>query len=106
MPAADMEIGGLALGSIADVVAEIKRFDALGEVRRYPGRTMFVNGSQDQFRVHEQRFVEAAQHASLTVVPGASHLFPLIQPELAGRLVLDVAASCDGAAAGLADLDP
>ena len=103
---ADMEIGGLALGSIADVVAEIKRFDALGEVRRYPGRTMFVNGSQDQFRVHEQRFVEAAQHASLTVVPGASHLFPLIQPELAGRLVHDVAASCDGAAAGLADLDP
>ena len=103
---ADMEIGGLALGSIADVVAEIKRFDALGEVRRYPGRTMFVNGSQDQFRVHEQRFVEAAQHASLTVVPGASHLFPLIQPELAGRLVHDIAASCDGAAAGLADLDP
>lgn len=97
---ADMEIGGLALGSIADVVAGIKRFDALGEIRRYPGRTVFVNGSQDQFRMHEQRFVEAAQNGSLTVIPGASHLFPLIQPELAGRLIGEVAAACDTAALG------
>ncbi|MFE0749723.1 alpha/beta fold hydrolase [Gordonia sp. NPDC058843] len=91
----DMEIGGLSLGSIADVVAEIKRFDALAEVSRYPGRTVFVNGRQDQFRVHERRFVDAAPDATLTVIPGASHLFPLIQPELAGRIVGEVAASCD-----------
>lgn len=91
----DMEIGGLALGSIADVVAELKRFDALGAVARYPGPIVFINGSQDQFRVHEKKFVDAAANASLTVVPGASHLFPLIQPALAGRLVRDVAASCD-----------
>lgn len=94
---ADMEIGGLALGSIADVVAAIKRFDALDAIHRYPGRTVFVNGGQDQFRVHEQRFVEASRNASLTVVPGASHLFPLIQPDLAGHLIGAVAAECDTA---------
>ncbi|WP_044506277.1 alpha/beta fold hydrolase [Gordonia sp. KTR9] len=101
----DMEIGGLSLGSIADVVAELKHFDALGEVGRYPGRTVFVNGRQDQFRVHERRFVEAAADATLTIVPRASHLFPLIQPELAGRLVGEVAAGCDHAGALGHELD-
>lgn len=89
----DMEVGGLALASIKDVVAEVSRFDALGALSRYPGRIEFINGGWDQFRVHEQRFAAISPRAQLTVVPRASHLFPLIQPDYTGVAIATFARS-------------
>lgn len=91
----DMEVGGLALASIRDVVAEVSRFDALGELARYPGPIEFINGGWDQFRVNERRFAAVSPRANLTVIPRASHLFPLIQPELTGASIASFAESLD-----------
>lgn len=91
--AEDMEIGGLALASINDVVAEVSRFDALGELSGYPGPIEFLNGGWDQFRVNERRFAAVSQNSNLTVIPRASHLFPLIQPELTGAAIATFAES-------------
>ncbi|MCH5641986.1 alpha/beta fold hydrolase [Gordonia sp. ABSL49_1] len=90
----DMEIGGLALVAISDVVGEVRHFDALGELGRFPGPIALVNGGRDPFRAHERRFEAVSDATALTVIPGASHLFPLIQPERTGRLIDDFASSC------------
>ncbi|GAC68620.1 alpha/beta fold hydrolase [Gordonia soli] len=95
--AEDMEVGGLALASIKDVVAEVADFDALGELARYPGPIEFVNGGWDQFRVNERRFVAVSPRAHLTVVPRASHLFPLIQPDATGASIAEFARTLDTA---------
>jgi pimeloyl-ACP methyl ester carboxylesterase len=92
----DMEIGGLALASINDVVAEVSRFDALGELSHYPSPIEFLNGGWDQFRVHERRFATISPRAHLTVLPRASHLFPLIQPDLTGAAIAAFAKAVDG----------
>jgi pimeloyl-ACP methyl ester carboxylesterase len=91
----DMEIGGLALASIKDVVAEVTRFDALGELSRYPGPIEFLNGGWDQFRINERSFVAISPRTHLTVVPRASHLFPLIQPEVTGAAIAEFARAVD-----------
>lgn len=88
---ADMEAGGLALHSIRDVVGELAAFDALAAVGDYSGAIEFVNGAQDPFRLDERRFVAAAADGRLRVIPSASHLFPLIQPALVGRLIAEQA---------------
>lgn len=95
--AEDMEAGGLALHSIRDVVAEVSRFDALAEVKDYPGRIDYLNGGWDQFRVHERDFVDVSPRTRLRVLPRATHLFPLIQPERTGGLIADFASEIDGA---------
>ena len=91
----DMEVGGLALASIKDVVAEVSRFDALGELARYPGPIELINGGWDQFRVNERRFEAISPRAHLTVIPRASHLFPLIQPVVTGRAIATFARAVD-----------
>ncbi|MDL9945744.1 alpha/beta hydrolase [Gordonia sp. ABSL11-1] len=89
--ASDMEAGGLALHSIRDVVGELSRFDALAELALYPGPVEFLNGGWDQFRIHERRFVAATDRTELRVIPRATHLFPLIQPEPTATLIEDFA---------------
>lgn len=89
--AEDMEAGGLSLHSIRDVVAELSHFDAVGEIAAYPGPVEFLNGGWDQFRMHETRFLEAAPAAELCVLPRATHLFPLIQPDLTAGLITEFA---------------
>ncbi|MFW0786930.1 alpha/beta hydrolase [Gordonia sp. CPCC 206044] len=93
--AEDMEAGGLALHSIRDVVGALSDFDALAAVGDFPGPTAFVNGGRDQFRLHEQRFLAASDHAELQVIPGASHLFPLIQPARTAGIITAFAQRCD-----------
>lgn len=91
----DMEAGGLALHSIADVVDEIAGFDALSALVGYPGPMLFANGGWDQFRIHERRFVALSPRARLRVIPRATHLYPLIQPAVAGTMISEFAASID-----------
>jgi pimeloyl-ACP methyl ester carboxylesterase len=102
----DMEIGGLALASIKDVVAEVTHFDALGELSRYPGPIEFLNGGWDQFRINERSFVAISPRAHLTVVPRASHLFPLIQPDFTGAAIAEFAESVNTCRESTADNTP
>ncbi|MFW0797718.1 alpha/beta hydrolase [Gordonia sp. CPCC 205515] len=95
--ATDMEAGGLALHSIRDVVDELAAFDALDAVSRYRGPVEFLNGGWDQFRIHEARFVAAAD-ARLQILPRATHLFPLIQPVRTAEAITAFARRCDVAA--------
>ena len=93
--ASDMEAGGLALHSIADVVDEVARFDALGALRSYPGPVLLANGGRDQFRIHEKTFAALSPRTTLTIIPRASHLYPLIQPEMTGAMIESFAAAED-----------
>lgn len=93
--AQDMEAGGLALHSIADVVDAIADFDALGELSAYPGSMLFANGGWDQFRIHEKTFAALSTQAELRIIGRASHLYPLIQPEMTGAMIGDFATRID-----------
>lgn len=87
----DMEAGGLALAAISDVVDEIAAFDALGALAAYSGPMLFANGGWDQFRIHEKRFAALSAHAEVRVISRATHLYPLIQPQLTGTMIGDFA---------------
>ena len=50
---------------------------------------MFVHGRWDQFRLGVGAFRRACPHAEEVVVPGASHLVNLDQPERFADAVLD-----------------
>lgn len=48
----------------------------------YPGPVLLLNGALDLgFRMHEHRFLAAAQHGRLEVIPRAFHIANIDQPE-------------------------
>lgn len=102
----DMEIGGLAVHSIADVVEGLAEFDALGAVHAYDGPVRYINGGRDQFRVHEQKFLAASPGSELVVLPKAMHLFPLIQPDRTGELIDEFAGGVDAVVPQAAPTSP
>ncbi len=72
------------------VVAELRRFNPLVELGRYPGQVWLVNGEYDHFRVHERRFLDACQHGNLSLWPGKFHLNTMGETELIARTVNEV----------------
>lgn len=92
--AQDIRRGGIATEAIPDVVAALRDFDLLGNLGRYPGPTWIVNGGHDHFRFNERQAVAASPQGRLLVIPGAGHYFPLAQPAVFSRLLLDTAAAC------------
>lgn len=57
---------------------------------RYPGPTLVINGEYDVFfRLLQPRFVEAARDARRRLIPGATHLSNLDQPERFSAAVRD-----------------
>jgi pimeloyl-ACP methyl ester carboxylesterase len=55
--------------------------DHLPLLARYPGPVLLLNGERDWFRSGERQFLTACRRATLRVVPGASHLCNLDDPE-------------------------
>lgn len=48
----------------------------------YPGPVLLLNGAWDLgFRLHEKKFLAAAENAKLQVIPGAFHISNIDQPE-------------------------
>ncbi|QWF85048.1 alpha/beta fold hydrolase [Amycolatopsis sp. CA-230715] len=84
--------GGIATEVIPDILTAVSGFDVLDGVASFPGRTWFVNGGHDHFRWHEGKFLAAAAHGRLVVVPGAGHYLPMTHPVAMARLVSDAAA--------------
>jgi pimeloyl-ACP methyl ester carboxylesterase len=47
----------------------------------YPGPALLLNGALDLgFRMHERRFLAAAQHGRLEIIPRAFHIANIDQP--------------------------
>ena len=90
LPAAgvhDVLAGGVALEVMDAGLAATGRLKPLADLRAYPGRVWLVNGAYDHFRLHQKRFLAAARHGTLVIVPGASHLVSLHRPERFDRVL-------------------
>ncbi|TFB97904.1 alpha/beta fold hydrolase [Cryobacterium sp. HLT2-28] len=79
--AADTLAGGVPLHVMDAGLAATGTLRPLKGLSRYPGPVWLVNGAFDQFRLHERRFLGACRNGRLVVVPRASHLVSLAQPE-------------------------
>ncbi|TFD33170.1 alpha/beta fold hydrolase [Cryobacterium cryoconiti] len=79
--AADTLAGGVPLQVMDAALGATGTLRPLDSLARYPGPVWLVNGSFDQFRLHERRFLAACRNGHLVIVPRASHLVSLAQPE-------------------------
>ncbi|TFC58593.1 alpha/beta fold hydrolase [Cryobacterium sp. TMT2-15-1] len=79
--AADTLAGGVPLTVMDAGLGATGSLRPLDSLARYPGPVWLVNGSLDQFRLHERRFLAACRDGRLVIVPRASHLVSLAQPE-------------------------
>jgi pimeloyl-ACP methyl ester carboxylesterase len=63
-------------------VREVMSREYVPRLAAYPGPVLLLNGAMDPgFRMHERRFLAAAQHGRLEVIPKAFHLANIDQPE-------------------------
>ncbi|TFC96699.1 MULTISPECIES: alpha/beta hydrolase [Cryobacterium] len=79
--AADTLADGVPLHVMDAALGATGTLRPLDSLARYPGPVWLVNGRFDQFRLHERRFLGACRNGHLVVVPRASHLVSLAQPE-------------------------
>jgi len=92
----DVLAGGVALDVMAAGLAETGRLTPLADLRAYPGRVWLVNGAFDHFRLHQKRFLTAARHGTLVIVPRASHLVSLHQPDRFDRVLRRIITLVEG----------
>ncbi|TFC53305.1 alpha/beta hydrolase [Cryobacterium sp. TMT1-21] len=94
--AADTLAGGVPLNVMDAGLGATGTLRPLDSLSRYPGPVWLVNGFFDQFRLHERRFLAACRDGRLVIVPRASHLVSLAQPErftaVLGEILREVAA--------------
>jgi pimeloyl-ACP methyl ester carboxylesterase len=79
--AEDVLAGGVALEVMDPGLQATGTLHPLADLARYPGPVWLVNGRYDHFRLNERRFLAACRNGHLIVIPGASHLVSLAQPE-------------------------
>jgi len=77
----DVMAGGVALDVMDAGLLATGRLTPLSSLAAYPGPTWLINGSRDHFRLHERRFLAACRRGTLIVMPRATHLVSLVQPE-------------------------
>lgn len=80
--------GGVAVEVMDPALAQMGTVDTHGDISRIAVPIWFVNGRWDHFRIHEKRFLRAAQDGQLTIVPGAHHLVSLVRPVAFSRIML------------------
>ncbi|MEC5149968.1 pimeloyl-ACP methyl ester carboxylesterase [Cryobacterium psychrotolerans] len=73
--------GGVPLGVMDAGLSATATLQPVRSLAEYPGPVWLVNGAFDQFRLHEKRFLAACPNGYLIVVPRASHLVSLAQPD-------------------------
>ncbi|TFD71173.1 alpha/beta fold hydrolase [Cryobacterium fucosi] len=88
--AADALAGGVPLNVMDAGLGATGTLRPLEGLSRYPGPVWLVNGAFDQFRLHERRFLAACRNGRLVVVPRASHLVSLAQPERFAAVLRDI----------------
>ncbi|MDJ0323627.1 alpha/beta hydrolase [Cryobacterium sp. PH31-AA6] len=85
--AADTLVDGVPLNVMDAGLGATGTLRPLEGLSRYPGQIWLVNGAFDQFRLHERRFLAACRSGRLVIVPRASHLVSLAQPERFGAVL-------------------
>ena len=93
LPAAaarDVLAGGAALDVMDSGLQATSTLTPLASLAAYPGPIWLVNGALDHFRLNERRFLAACRNGTVVVVPGATHLSSLVQPERFTAILLEV----------------
>ena len=98
--ALDVLAGGVALDVMDAGLRATSTLTPLASLAAYPGPVWLVNGSLDQFRLHERRFLAACRNGRLVIVPGATHLVSLAQPQRFTAVLRRVAAELSAEAGG------
>ena len=94
LPAAgarDVLAGGAALDVMDSGLHATSTLTPLASLAAYSGPIWLVNGALDHFRLNERRFLAACRNGEVVVVPGATHLSSLAQPERFTAVLLRVA---------------
>ena len=94
LPAAgarDVLAGGAALDVMDSGLRATSTLTPLASLAAYPGPVWLVNGALDHFRLNERRFLAACRTGEVVVVPGATHLSSLAQPERFTGILLRIA---------------
>jgi pimeloyl-ACP methyl ester carboxylesterase len=89
--ARDVLAGGAALDVMDSGLRATSTLTPLVSLARYPGPIWLVNGALDHFRLNERRFLAVCRNGEVVVVPGATHLSSLAQPERFTTILLRVA---------------
>jgi pimeloyl-ACP methyl ester carboxylesterase len=82
-----MIAGGVRCAVMPEVVAAISTLDPIADLRRYPGPVLLFNGVRDPFRADERRFLAAAPHARLVLVPRRGHISIMAETTTLAELV-------------------
>lgn len=88
---ADLAAGGFTFDVMVPALEAMAAVDPLADLRLLAARGVpvhLVNGRWDHFRLHERRYLAAHPGATLTIVPGATHLVPLARPVAFNRALL------------------
>lgn len=93
--------GGIATEAMPDVVAALRASRPIESLRAYSGPVLFVNGRYDHLRAEERRFLNAASHGSLAVVPRAGHYLPMTRPAVFARTLVEFTARLDARRCGM-----
>jgi pimeloyl-ACP methyl ester carboxylesterase len=73
---------GFFMRGAAEALRELFQRKFQEKIASFPGPILFLNGKYDLgFRMHEGRFLAAAQKGKLQIIPRAFHLSNLDQPE-------------------------
>ena len=95
--ARDVLAGGAALDVMDAGLRATATLTPLASLAAYPGPIWLVNGALDHFRLNERRFLAACRNGEVVVVPGATHLSSLAQPERFTTILLRVAGQVSAA---------
>ncbi|SEN99963.1 alpha/beta fold hydrolase [Cryobacterium luteum] len=101
LPAAgarDVLAGGAALDVMDSGLRATATLTPLASLAAYPGPIWLVNGALDHFRLNERRFLAACRNGQVLMVPGATHLSSLAQPERFTAILLRIAERVSSAA--------
>jgi pimeloyl-ACP methyl ester carboxylesterase len=94
--ACDVLAGGAALDVMDSGLRATSTLTPLASLAAYPGRIWLVNGALDHFRLNERRFLAACRTGEVVVVPRATHLSSLAQPERFTSILLRIAERVSG----------
>lgn len=83
---------------VTDMLAALKGYSALADLRRVLIPVWLVNGQRDVLRLDERRCLAAGPGVQLAVVPGAGHDVNSHAPETFNRILLTVMRELRGAA--------
>ncbi|WP_350346826.1 alpha/beta hydrolase [Agromyces sp. G08B096] len=93
--AEDVIAGGVALDVMGPALAAVGELDVEQDLSRITCPVWLVNGRFDHFRAEERRMLRAARDARLVIVPGATHLVSLVQPEAFTAAILGAVAELE-----------